>query len=274
MTDEESVRAAETLEQYREMRSAVTTEIALLRKRTEGRVAADVAALEAALAKTKMEYDALQKQKNAVGDRILQNTSAISEISSLLGEYRTAAAAYDELADLARAANGDAAGSAVRMKFEEYVQSAYLSRILEKANIGLWAFELDEGCAPENNSSKSGLDLDVIDHYNGTERSVSSLSGGESFKAVLSLALGLSDVIMESSGGIELDALFIDEGFGTLSPEYLDAVMGMLEKLHDMGGKKVGIISHVDFLKERIPTQIRVTKKGHNGTSEISIISL
>ncbi|MCQ2355752.1 MAG: SMC family ATPase, partial [Methanocorpusculum sp.] len=278
MTDEESARAAETLEQYRERRSVVTAEIAFLHKRTEGRVAADVAALEAALAKTKMEYDALQKQKNAVGDRILQNTSAISEISSLLGEYRTAAAAYDELDDLARAANGDVAGSAVRMKFEEYVQSAYLSRILEKANIRLHAmtdgrFSIVQRSSSTDLRKKEGLEMDVIDCYTQKQRPTSTLSGGESFMAALSLALGLSDVIMESSGGIELDALFIDEGFGSLDAVSLDQAIETLATLAvpRTGNRLIGIISHVEELRQRIEKKILVVKKPDGSFAQVLV---
>lgn len=278
MTDEESARAAKTLEQYREMRSAVTTEIALLRKRTEGRVAADVAALTAALVKTETEYAALQEQEKAVGYRILQNTTAISEISGFLEQYRTAAAAYDELADLARAANGDAAGSAVRMKFEEYVQSAYLSRILEKANIRLHAmtdgrFSIVQRSSSTDLRKKEGLEMDVIDCYTQKQRPTSTLSGGESFKAALSLALGLSDVIMESSGGIELDALFIDEGFGSLDAVSLDQAIETLATLAvpRSGSRLIGIISHVEDLRQRIEKKILVVKKPDGSSAQVLV---
>ena len=117
----------------------------------------------------------------------------------------------------------------------------------------------------ENNRSQSGLDLDVIDHYNGTERSVKTLSGGESFKASLSLALGLSDEIQSSAGGIRLDTMFVDEGFGSLDEDSLDQAMKTLSNLAD-GKRLVGIISHVAELKNRIDKQILVTKEQTGGS--------
>ena len=106
---------------------------------------------------------------------------------------------------------------------------------------------------------QTGLELDVIDHYNGTERSVKTLSGGESFKASLALALGLSDEIQMSTG-IQLDTLFVDEGFGSLDPESLNQAYSTLAGLTE-GNRLVGIISHVTELKERIDKQILVTKE-------------
>ena len=113
--------------------------------------------------------------------------------------------------------------------------------------------------------SKTGLELNVIDHYNGSERSVRSLSGGESFKASLALALGLSDEIQTSAGGIQLDTLFVDEGFGSLDEESLNQAIQTLQQL-TTGEKLVGIISHVAELKEKIDAQIIVTKDKTGGS--------
>ena len=119
----------------------------------------------------------------------------------------------------------------------------------------------------ENHRSQSGLDLDVIDHYNGTERSVKTLSGGEAFKASLSLALGLSDEIQSSAGGVRLDTMFVDEGFGSLDEESLQQAMKALLQLTE-GDRLVGIISHVAELKEKIDRKI-VVKKERSGGSRI-----
>jgi len=118
----------------------------------------------------------------------------------------------------------------------------------------------------DNHRSKSGLELDVIDHYNGSERSVKTLSGGESFKAALALALGLSNEIQSMAGGIQIDAMFIDEGFGSLDAESLDQAIKVLNKLSD-GNRIVGIISHVAELKNRIEKQIVVTKDKSGGSN-------
>ena len=117
-----------------------------------------------------------------------------------------------------------------------------------------------ERVGAENQRSQSGLDLGVIDHYNGTRRSVKTLSGGESFKASLALALGLSDEVQSAAGGIRLDTLFLDEGFGSLDDESLEQAIRVLAGLTE-GDRLVGIISHVAALKERIDKQV-VVKKG------------
>ena len=116
-----------------------------------------------------------------------------------------------------------------------------------------------------NQKGQSGLDLDVIDHYNGTHRSVKTLSGGESFKASLALALGLADEIQSSAGGIKLDTMFVDEGFGSLDEESLSAAMKALSSLAE-GDRLVGIISHVGELKQKIDKQIIVTKDKAGGS--------
>ena len=114
--------------------------------------------------------------------------------------------------------------------------------------------------------SHTGLDLEVIDHFNGTTRSVKSLSGGESFMASLSLAIGLSDEIQSHAGGIRLETMFVDEGFGSLDQDTLDQAMNAMQDLTEGGERLVGIISHVGELKSRIEKQIIVTKDRENGS--------
>ena len=120
-------------------------------------------------------------------------------------------------------------------------------------------YELKRAEGGSDRRSRTGLELDVIDHYNGTERSVKTLSGGESFKAALALALGLADVIQANAGGIELDSMFVDEGFGSLDDKSLQQAVRTLAELSE-GKRLVGIISHVGELKERIEKQIVVSK--------------
>ena len=175
---------------------------------------------------------------------------------------------------LSNTANGNISGKE-KVMLETYIQMTYFDRIIARANTRFMVmssgqYELKRRKEAENNKSQSGLDLDVIDHYNGTERSVKTLSGGESFKASLSLALGLSDEIQASAGGVRLDTMFVDEGFGSLDEESLDLAM---HALSDLAGSNrlVGIISHVSELKNRIDKQIVVTKE-KNGASKASII--
>ena len=170
---------------------------------------------------------------------------------------------------LSNTANGNISGKE-KVMLETYIQMTYYDRIIARANTRLMVmtggqYELKRRKEAENNRSQSGLDLDVIDHYNGTERSVKSLSGGESFKASLSLALGLADEIQSSAGGVKLDTMFIDEGFGSLDDESLDQAMRALSGLAN-GNRLVGIISHVAELRNRIDKQIIVKKESAGGS--------
>ena len=164
---------------------------------------------------------------------------------------------------LSDTANGALNGKR-KIELETYVQMAYFDRILRRANLRLLMmssgqYELKRQEDGDNKKEKAGLELNVIDHYNATERSVKTLSGGESFQASLSLALGLSDEIQSLAGGIRLDAMFVDEGFGSLDEESLNQAMKALNGLTE-GKRIVGIISHVAELKERIEKKIIVTK--------------
>ena len=165
-----------------------------------------------------------------------------------------------------------------KIELETYVQMAYFDRILRRANIRLMTmssgqYELKRSETSGNKKDKSGLELNVIDHYNGSERSVKTLSGGETFQASLSLALGLSDEIQSMAGGIQLDAMFVDEGFGSLDEDALDQAVKALGNLAD-GKKLVGIISHVAELKDRIEKKIVITKKrGREGVGSTVRIS-
>lgn len=162
-----------------------------------------------------------------------------------------------------------------KIKFETYIQMSYFDKILAKANTRLMImsnsqYELERRKESDNKRSQSGLDLDVVDHYNGTRRSVKSLSGGEIFKASLSLALGLSDEIQSMAGGIQIDTMFVDEGFGSLDEESLNQAMNALAGLSE-GRRLVGIISHVGELKNRIDKQI-IVKKERSGGSKVEVI--
>lgn len=157
-----------------------------------------------------------------------------------------------------------------KIMLETYIQMTYFDRIIQRANTRFMVmsggqYEFKRRMGAGNVRSQSGLELNVIDHYNGTERSVKTLSGGESFKASLSLALGLSDEIQASAGGIRLDTMFVDEGFGSLDDESLQQAMKALAGLTE-GNRLVGIISHVGELKEKIDRQIVVTKDKTGGS--------
>lgn len=197
------------------------------------------------------------------------NHQVLTNIESLAQELDEAEKKYTMIQNLAETANGNLAGKQ-RIQLETYVQQQLFDRILYRANL---RFRVMSGGQYDlvrrkeyQLNQQSGLDIDVVDHYNGTTRSVSTLSGGESFMASLSLALGLSDEIQESAGGVQLDAMFVDEGFGSLDEETLEQAMKAMQNLADEGGRMVGIISHVSELQTRIERQIQVHKEKSGGS--------
>ena len=236
------------------------------------------AALDGLKEKEDIDIEEVTAQKTEVAEKI----AALSErqddlhhrletnrnIRSQLKEKETVIAALEKkirmIGSLSSTANGSINGKD-KIMLETFVQMTYFDRIIRKANTRLLVmtgdqYELVRRKEAENKGSQSGLDLDVIDHYNGSERSVKSLSGGETFKASLALALGLSDEIQSSAGGIKLDTMFVDEGFGSLDENSLQQAYEALAGLTE-GHRLVGIISHVSELKEKIDRQIVVTKE-------------
>ena len=164
-----------------------------------------------------------------------------------------------------------------KIMLETYILSGYFERIIHKANLRLLKmtnnqYELRRKRDAVNNRQQTGLDLDIVDHHNGKIRTVKSLSGGESFMASLSLALGLSDEIQSSCGGIHLDTMFVDEGFGSLDEESRILARNTLQKLSQEGNRLIGVISHVPELKA-IERQIQV-HKDHNGVSTAEVVLL
>ncbi|EUJ46302.1 AAA family ATPase [Listeria riparia] len=194
------------------------------------------------------------------------------QFQTTLAETKQAEEAYADvgyLADMARGKNDR------RLTFERYVLATFLDTILLRANGRLkkmtnGRFQLIRKKEKSKGNVQSGLELEVYDEYTGLERHVKTLSGGESFKTSLALALALAEVVQEMSGGISLETMFIDEGFGTLDPESLDmAVECLLET--QQSGRLVGIISHVPELKERISSRLEVTATNHGSTTKFHI---
>lgn len=205
----------------------------------------------------------VDKTAKSLYSRIESNKLLVDNIS----EKRDILKGYDDkyvwLKALSETANGDISGKE-KITLETFVQMTYFDSIIRKANIRLLTmsdgqYELVRRSDAETLKKNEGLALDVIDHFNGSSRSVSTLSGGESFMASLCLALGLSDEIQSSNGGIKLDTMFVDEGFGSLDGEALDRALSALTSL-SQGNRLVGIISHVDALCDRIDNKIVITK--------------
>lgn len=245
-------------------------------------VAARVAAGEQApddLQGVREQVEQLRAAAHRLTLREGERESVLRSLQTLRGEYAAfraqTAQRYDRaqmLANLAAAARGDTLGGYEhQVDLVSYVLGAEFERILQSASLhldrmseGRYGMVFSDHRA-KGSRSGGGLNLEITDTWTGEPREASSLSGGESFLASLSLALGLAEVVQANNGGIELDTLFIDEGFGTLDAETLDMVMGTIESLRD-SGRTIGLISHVEEMKNRIPAQI-VVEKGQNGSS-------
>ena len=240
-----------------------------LKKQISESETVDVEAAEekkSALTEEKISLTAVQRK---IGIRIDANTKCLDNINKKSDELSEIEKRKISLNALNNTANGNISGKE-KIMLETYIQMTYFDRIIARANTRFMKmsggqYELKRSETADNNRSQSGLELSVIDHYNGTERSVKTLSGGESFKASLSLALGLSDEIQSSAGGIKLDTMFVDEGFGSLDPESLSQAFRALADLSD-GNRLVGIISHVADLKEKIDMQVIITKEKAGGS--------
>jgi exonuclease SbcC len=197
-------------------------------------------------------------------------TAEYAELAAAGSEPRERAALLNALADAARGA-GD---NTYRMSLNSYVLAARLEQVAAAASerlVGMsdGRYTLEHTDAKAARGAKSGLGLEVVDEWTGLRRDTSTLSGGESFMASLALALGLADVVQQESGGVDIETLFVDEGFGSLDEQALEQVMDALEGLRD-GGRVVGLVSHVGEMKQRISTQLQVVKGRSGSTLHIS----
>ena len=208
--------------------------------------------------------------------RNTNNENALGQLKSKFTQLEQIEKRYQWLKALSDTVQGQLSGKE-KIKLETYILAAYFERIIRKANLRLLKmtnnqYELRRKLDAANNRQQTGLDLDIIDHHNGKTRTVKSLSGGESFMASLSLALGMSDEIQSSCGGIHLDTMFVDEGFGSLDEESRILARNTLQKLSQEGNRLIGVISHVPELKA-IERQIQV-HKDHNGVSTAEVVLL
>ena len=218
---------------------------------------------------------ALRGEESALHLRMARNGETLARMEAGLKEAQQRRERSRLLASLAMTANGQLSGRD-KVTLETFVQMTYFDRVLRRANRRLLQmtdgqYELRRLRTADNQRSQSGLDMEVVDHVNGSARSVRTLSGGETFKASLALALGLSDEIQESAGGVGLDTLFVDEGFGSLDSQSLTQASEVLAEL-TQGRRLVGIISHVEELGRRIDRQLVVTKD-RAGESHVRVVT-
>ena len=259
------------VQDFRTQQERVTTTIAELKKRVADQPEPDRAQTQAALQAAAKQVNALQDQRHNQQDQFQRNAETVSALKRQMAQQETALKRSQELTELVDVVNGDGPNS--KLGLERYVLQTYLRQILTVGNQrlqqltnGRYQFLVDD--QPATYKKNSGLEINVYDDHVGEQRSVHTLSGGESFIAALALALALGEVIQQTTGSVDVDALFIDEGFGSLDE---DALMTALESLETVEGqhRMIGIISHVSELRAQVPNQLQVVSNG-NGESKIT----
>ena len=264
--------AEKSLQEFRENLRVAESALEKAEKEAEGLAPADLEQAKEKLEGIKKLQSDADKMAREAYSRIEGNRSVINELEDEAKKLIKLEEEYRTVGDLAKVIKGE---NSSRMSFERYVLASYYEDIISAANIRfgrmtLGRFELSRKQEVGDARKGSGLDLEVFDNYTGKARDVKTLSGGESFKASLSMALGLADVVQSYSGGIQLDTMFIDEGFGTLDPESLDKAVEALVELQS-DGRMVGIISHVPELRERIDARLEVSTTANGSRAEFII---
>lgn len=264
LIDDRTLKAMQSqLKDHREKTASASAAVKTLEKQLGGKTYTDVDRLSVEFNEKSELLEKTNRQERSLGRQIEENTYALELLKKLCIQKKKAEQEWAVAADVYNAVSGQLS-SKVKISFETYIQQYYFKQVIAAANKRLTS--LTHGmftlrCRREGSGyrSQSGLDLEVLDQCTGQWRDVSTLSGGESFMASLALALGLSDTVQAGSGGVRLDSMFIDEGFGTLDENMLRLTVDMLTKLAD-GKRLVGIISHVGELKSRIDNKIIITK--------------
>lgn len=262
ISEKELVEKERMIRQYQQEEATNQAQLLQAQKDAQGKQAVDVSALQAICEEQTKKVSEIRKQESQLTSRILTHTEKQKHILAQREELERSRREYSicrRLYELVRGTTGNG-----KITLEQYIQAAGFDGIIAAANRRLkpmsdQQYELYRQEDVLGKKSNTFLDLEVLDHYTGYRRPVGNLSGGESFKASLSLALGLSDTVASNLGGVQMDALFIDEGFGTLDRKSIENAMDIL--LHLSGTNKlVGVISHREELKEAIPQQIHVEK--------------
>lgn len=262
LSQEDIDQILESCKNYELAKQEIKGRLDKLKEKTARKKRVNLEEIQDSLRQIKEERNNLEKAQKEIYARIRENKDILSKLKALKIKREELTQEYLDVSVLSKTANGRLEGKQ-KITFETYVQAAYFIQIIEEANKRFYEMSgkryrlmrKEEG----NLQSATGLDLNVLDTWTGKIRNVKSLSGGESFMAALSLALGFSDIIQSYAGGIEIDTMFVDEGFGSLDSQALDQSIHILNNL-TLGSRMVGIISHVEELKERIEKQIIIKK--------------
>ncbi|MDP6934064.1 MAG: SbcC/MukB-like Walker B domain-containing protein, partial [Myxococcota bacterium] len=265
-TDEAMEALDMQIREWTERRTRIAARLEAARKDTEGLTDPDIPALETAARSANEDHEASLQELGRVSKEIEDLENTRTRLIQIEEEQSEDTRSKQLVGRLSRAANGD---NGANLSFERFVLAALLEEVLVQATSRLQTmsngrYTLHRATGSRDLRKKGGLDLEVLDAQTGRSRPVSTLSGGEGFAASLALALGLADIVQSQTGGTHLDAIFVDEGFGTLGEEDLDAVMSALQDLRK-GGRLVGIISHVRELADRIPVRLEV-HRGSKGS--------
>lgn len=259
-----------TLQHYHEQQQRVTTTIDALNQRLAGQAVPDRNATKERLTLANQRVTAVQERFYAAQELWQHNADLVKRITAQVADHATAMAQTRQLSELAGVLNGDGPNS--KLGLERYVLQTYLRQILTVGNQrlkqltnGRYQFVIDD--APAVSKKRSGLEINVYDDNVGEQRSVHTLSGGESFIAALALALALGEVIQRTTGSVDVEALFIDEGFGSLDEDALETALDSLETVEGKH-RMIGIISHVSELRTRVLNQLQVVANG-NGESHV-----
>jgi len=215
--------------------------------------------------------DIALRTQGSVASRVDQLKLVVAQLSNAQQSTAALRESYDQVRELAAVVQGNEP-NAMRMRLETYVLAAELEEIVAAANVRLRSmtsgrFALEHDDSKQYRNARSGLGLAILDQHTGRARATHSLSGGETFLASLALALGLAEVVSNQAGGITLDTLFVDEGFGSLDEDTLGIAMSTLDSLR-AGGRTIGLISHVNTMKEQIPAKVRI-RVTDDGSSEV-----
>ncbi|MBQ9436961.1 MAG: SMC family ATPase [Lachnospiraceae bacterium] len=268
VTEQEIHTEEERGEAYRQALHTNELRLKEAEKEAQGKEMADIQALEEEVSRQEKTAEIASKRLESARIRVRINMDKKSKIEEQKGKYETSTKDLSLIERLYRLVKGQTGNGKITL--EQYIQASGFDTILRAANRRLspmsdGQYELFRQEDSLGKRSSTFLDLEVLDHFTGRRRPVGNLSGGESFKASLSLALGLSDTVSQNLGGVQMDALFVDEGFGTLDRKSMENALDILLSL-SQAHKLVGVISHREELMENIPQQIKV-KKGRGGSS-------